>query len=69
MVPLVVVVASFGLARGPLSGISMLRTLAIVIANGAAGLGTRLSLSATALAIGVLVVALALGARSRPEQL
>ena len=87
VVPLVVIVSSFGLARGPLfsaslhrhipserratalSGISMLRTLAIVIANGAAGLGTRVSLSATALAVGVLVVALALGARARPEQL
>jgi MFS family permease len=87
VVPLVVVVASFGLARGPLlgaslhrhipgerratalSGISMLRTLAIVIANGAAGLGARASLSGTALGIGVALVALAFAARAREEQL
>lgn len=85
--PLVVVVASFGLARGALfgaslhrhipserratalSGISMLRTLAILLANGVAGLGVRASLSATALGVGVLVVALALGARARAEDL
>jgi MFS family permease len=87
VVPLLVLVASFGLARGPLfgaslhrhipserratalSGVSMLRTLAIVIANSAAGLGARASLPATALGVGVLVVALAFGARARPEQL
>ena len=87
VVPLLVLVASFGLARGPLfgaslhrhipserratalSGISMLRTLAIVIANGAVGLGVRVSLPGTALGVGALVVALALGARARAEQL
>jgi len=82
-----VLVASFGLARGPLlsaslhrhipserratalSGISMLRTLAIVVANAAAGLGTRSSLHATALGIGVVLLALALVGRARSELL
>jgi MFS family permease len=42
-----------------LSGVSMLRTLAIVLANGAAALGTRASLHGTVLAAGVLLLALA----------
>jgi MFS family permease len=81
----VVVVASFGLARGPLlqaslhrhipsarrataiSGVSMLRTLAIVVANSAAGLGAQAALGPTALAIGAAVLLLAFAART-PEQ-
>src|SRR5262245_18330828 len=87
VIPLVVCVASFGLARGPLlsaslhrhipserratalSGISMLRTLAIVIANAAVGLGVRGSLHATALGLGLAVLALARVARTPPEHL
>jgi MFS family permease len=87
VVPLVVLVASFGLARGPLlaaslhrhipserratalSGISMLRTLAIVIANALAGLGAQTSLHATAVGIGVVLVALAFGARAQRDLL
>jgi predicted MFS family arabinose efflux permease len=85
VVPGVVVVASFGLARGPLlqaslhrhipserrataiSGVSMLRTLAIVVANSAAGLGAQAALGPTALAIGAAVLLLAFVART-PEQ-
>jgi MFS family permease len=84
---LVVLVGSFGLARGPLfgaslhrhipserratalSGISMLRTLAIVIANGAAGLGARSSLRGTALGVGVALIVLAFAAGARDEHL
>jgi MFS family permease len=46
-----------------LSGVSMLRTLAIVLANGAAALGTRVSLHGTVLVAGVGLVALALASR------
>lgn len=87
VVPGVVAVASFGLARGPLlsaslhrhipserratalSGVSMLRTLAIVLANGAAGLGARAALGPTAFAIGVAVLAVAFLARTPEEHL
>jgi MFS family permease len=41
-----------------LSGVSMLRTLGVVLANGAAGLAAERSLHATALGVGVLLVAL-----------
>jgi len=52
-----------------LSGISMLRTLAIVVANLAAGLGARVSLPGTALGIGAALLTLALLARTRAEPL
>jgi MFS family permease len=79
---LVVVAASFGLARGPLlgaslhrhlpserratalSGVSMLRTLGVVLANAAAGLAAEHSLHATALGVGVLLVGLGLVAHA-----
>jgi MFS family permease len=48
-----------------LSGVSMLRTLAIVLANGAAALGTRASLHGTVLAAGVGIVALGCAAAAR----
>jgi MFS family permease len=48
-----------------LSGVSMLRTLGVVIANGAAGLAAERSLHATALGIGVLLVGLGLAAYAR----
>jgi MFS family permease len=87
VVPGVVAVASFGLARGPLlsaslhrhipserratalSGVSMLRTLAIMVANGAAGLGARTALGPTALVIGMAVLLLAFLARTPEEHL
>jgi hypothetical protein len=83
VVPLVIAVEGFGLARAPLmqaelnaeipserratvlSGVSMLRTGAIVLANGAAGLGTRASLHATVLVAGAAMLALAVVFRSR----
>ena len=87
VVPGVVTVASFGLARGPLlqasmhrhipserrataiSGVSMLRTLAIMLANGAAGLGARTALGPTAIVIGGAVMLLAFAARTPEEYL
>jgi MFS family permease len=51
-----------------LSGVSMLRTLGVVIANGAAGLAAERSLHATALAIGVLLLGLGLAAYARRER-
>jgi MFS family permease len=87
VVALVVLVASFGLARGPLlgasfhrhipserrataiSGISMLRKLAIVCVNLVASQATRASLSGTALGIGAALLVLAFAARARPEHL
>ncbi len=52
-----------------LSGVSMLRTLAIVLANGAAALGTRASLHGTVLAAGAGLVALGLiGRYARRDQ-
>jgi MFS family permease len=87
VVPGVIAVASFGLARGPLlqasmhrhipserrataiSGVSMLRTLAIVFANGAAGLGARAALGPTAVAIGLAMLVLAFVARTPEEHL
>jgi MFS family permease len=85
VVALVVVAASFGLARGPLlgaslhrhlpserratglSGVSMLRTLGVVLANGVAGLAADRSLHATALGVGVGLAALGLLAHARRE--
>ena len=48
-----------------LSGVSMLRTLAIVLANGAAALGTRVSLHGTVLAAGIGIAALGAAAAVR----
>jgi MFS family permease len=84
---LVVLVASFGLARGPLlsaslhrhlpserratalSGVSMLRTLAIVVTNAAVGVGVTISLHGTAFALGLATLLLARAARTPPEHL
>jgi MFS family permease len=49
------------------SGVSMLRTLGVVVANGAAGLAAEHSLHATALGIGALLVVLGLLAHARRE--